>query len=66
MPTYSVVGKVYASKYLGEFEADSPEDAVEKALASDAAAVCLCHQCSDQAEDAEISDAIAELVEKPK
>jgi hypothetical protein len=33
---YRVVGKVYASKYLGEFEANSPEEAVELALASDA------------------------------
>lgn len=62
MQKYRVVGKVYASKYLGEFEANSPEEAVELALASDAASVCLCHQCSDQAEDAQIEDGIAEPV----
>ena len=48
MQKYRVVGKVYASKYLGEFEANSPEEAVDLALNSDAASVCLCHQCSDQ------------------
>jgi hypothetical protein len=53
MPRYRVVGKVAGSKYLGEFEADSPDEAIEKALAENGM-VCLCHQCSSECEDAEV------------
>lgn len=62
MPKYNVVGKVYASKFLGVFEADTPEEAVEMALNSDSASICLCHQCADEAEDAQVEDAIASPV----
>jgi hypothetical protein len=34
MPKYSVVATVSGSKYLGEFEAATPEEAVEKADAA--------------------------------
>lgn len=58
MPRYRVSGTVTASKYLGEFEADSPEDAVDKALTSDAAYVSVCHQCAHDVEDPEIHEAL--------
>lgn len=60
MPKYYVVGTVIGSKYLGEFEADTPEEAVEKALASDKASVNLCHRCAGECENAEIDEAIAD------
>lgn len=67
MPLYRVSGTVTASKYLGEFEADSPEDAVEKALESEEAHVSVCHQCAHDVSDPEIHEAFAELIEdEPK
>lgn len=62
MQKYRVYGAVTGGKYLGEFEANSPEEATQKALDSDAANVSLCHQCCDQCEDPEIHDAQADLV----
>lgn len=49
MPRYRVYGRVIGSIYCGEFEADTPEEAVEKA--QDECGVSFCHQCSDQCED---------------
>jgi hypothetical protein len=66
MPRYHVVGKVSGSKYLGEFEADSPGEAIEKAIAKNGM-VCLCHRCSAECEDAEVDvdpDTGAELIEE--
>jgi hypothetical protein len=60
MPRYRVVGTVVGTKYLGEFTADTAEQAVEMALESGQAFVDLCHQCSDQCDNAEISRADAE------
>lgn len=57
---WSVVGVVKGSKYLGEFEAATAEEAVQMALESDAAWVSLCHQCSGECEDPEIDKAIAD------
>jgi hypothetical protein len=59
---WSVVGTVIGSKYLGEFEAATEEEAVEKALRR--AHVSLCHQCSDECSDAEVHEAHAELIEE--
>jgi hypothetical protein len=57
---YAVYGKVRASKFLGTFEAESAEKAIEMALNSDAAYVSVCHQCSRDIEDPEIDEATAE------
>ncbi|MFZ4506055.1 MAG: hypothetical protein ACOYNK_06870 [Microbacteriaceae bacterium] len=54
MPKYRIYGKVNASKYLGEFSADSVDDAIQKAYDSEECCVCLCHQCASDAENAEI------------
>lgn len=50
MPKYSVYGIVTASKYLGEFEAESEDEAKEMASESDNNHICLCHQCSSELE----------------
>lgn len=63
MPRYRVYGTVTASKYLGEFEADSEDEAVEAALNSAEAHVSLCHQCADEMDDPEVHEASAELIE---
>lgn len=44
--------RVVGGKWLGVFEADTPEEAIEKAMS--AVDVSVCHQCSSQIEDPEI------------
>lgn len=56
---FSVYGVVSAGKYLGDFEAETKEEAIKLALESEAASVSLCHQCAGECEDPEIHDAIA-------
>lgn len=51
---YQVFGKVTGSVYVGEFEANSPEEARELAEASDGASVSFCHYCSRKCEDPEV------------
>lgn len=52
-----VTGTVVGSIYLGEFEADTKEQAEEMALES--AHVGMCHQCSYLCEDPEVTSAEA-------
>jgi hypothetical protein len=58
VPQFRVYGVVSGSKYLGVFEAETKEEAIK--LATPEASVCLCHQCSEECEDAEIHEIIAE------
>lgn len=44
MPKYSIYASVVASKHIGEYEANSKEEAIEMAWKD--AHVSLCHQCS--------------------
>ena len=62
MPRYRCVGTVTGSKYLGVVEAPDPESAKAKALDLEGH-VSFCHQCSDECEDAEVTDVSVELVE---
>ena len=62
MPKYRVYGAVIGGKYLGEFEADNPEEAEQKALNSEGY-VSLCHQCARECEDAEIHEVTVEPIE---
>jgi hypothetical protein len=50
---YKVGGAVHASTFIGEFEADSPEQAIE--LAYETAGISVCHQCADTVEDPEVA-----------
>jgi len=54
---------VVGSKYLGEFEAETEEEAIEKGLESNAAHVSLCHQCSGECEDPTIEEGSAEILQ---
>lgn len=54
-------GTVIGRKYLGEVEADTMEEAIEKGWKL--CHVSLCHQCSDECEDAEIDEVFAEAIE---
>lgn len=64
MPKYRIYGKVVATKYIGEFEAESKEQAEEMAWSDNEACVSLCHQCSSEAEDPEIEELVIEEVEE--
>ena len=50
MKTYRVYGLWTASKLIGEFEANSEEEAIAMAEDSDEAYASLCHQCSREIE----------------
>jgi hypothetical protein len=57
---WRVYGAVFGTKYLGVFEAQTKEEAIEKALKSGEAHVSLCHQCAGEMSDPEIQSADAE------
>ena len=46
MPKYRVYGVMSVTKYFGEIEADSQDEAVEIAENSDENHASLCHRCS--------------------
>lgn len=57
MPKYRVYGVVIGSKLIGEYEAETPEQAKNMAADSDENYVSLCHQCAKEIDDAQVSDA---------
>lgn len=56
MTKYHISAIVQGSKFIGEFEADSKEEAIKMAWEHENAEVNLCHQCSDDCEDANIAE----------
>ena len=61
MPRYSVTGAVHASTYIGEYDANTPEEAIERAYRD--AGVSLCHECARDVSDPEVCELTAEDVE---
>ncbi len=61
MPKYRVYGKITASKYLGEYEADSADEAEEMAI-DEHGSITLCHQCSGECADPEIHECDVEEI----
>lgn len=55
---YHVYAKVVGTKYIGDYEADSEEQAEE--MAGKDAYVSLCHQCSSECESPEIDGFVIE------
>jgi len=53
MPKFKVYGQVTAGKYLGEYEAETPGEAADKAQ-DENGSVNLCFACEKEAENAEI------------
>ncbi len=51
MAKYKIYGNYVFSKYLGEFEANTKEEAIEKALYDAEDSIELCASCSNQFED---------------
>jgi hypothetical protein len=60
MAKYSVYGKVTGTKYVGEFEANSAEEAIQMAEESDNIYIFLCWQCAKEIDDPMIEEFIAE------
>lgn len=54
MKKWHLTGRVVGGKYLGEVEAKTRKEAIEKGW--EIAGVHLCHVCSSQVEDAEIDE----------
>lgn len=61
VPKFRVYGNIRSSKYIGEYEADTKEQAEE--MAWEDAHVSVCHQCSREVEDPDIDDLVVEEVE---
>ena len=62
MPRFRCYGKVCGTKYLGEFEAATREEAKELAYESEAADISFCHNC----EDTEVVEVFVEKVNNDK
>lgn len=58
MPKYSIYGVVAATKYIGEYEANSKEEAEEMAWQD--AHVSVCHQCANEVDGADITELVVE------
>lgn len=66
MPKFRVSATVVGSKYIGEFEAETEEEALELAANSDEAWLNICHRCSSECEDAQCTEFFAnKIVTKP-
>lgn len=60
MKRWNVYAAVHASAYLGEYEAETEDDAIEMAL--NEASVSVCHYCAKKIQDPEIGEATAEEI----
>jgi len=60
MTKYRVYGTVMGGKFLGEYEADTKEEAEE--MAWENADVSLCHQCSCECDDPQVTEITTEEV----
>lgn len=61
MPRYSVSGAVVGSTWIGEYDANTPEEAI--GLAYNDAGISLCHECARKVSDPEVLELTAEDVE---
>lgn len=63
MPKYNVYSMATASIFLGEFEAETEEQAIELAVKENPPHVSLCHQCSGEIEIGDFYQEEAEISE---
>ncbi len=63
MKNFRVVGTMVGSKYLGEIEAETAQEALDRAPAELDFGCNLCHHCSGQCEDGEIDHYGAEEID---
>lgn len=62
MPKYMIHATVVASKHIGEYEAETEEQAIE--MAWEDAYVSICHQCSGEVDEPKIDELHAEKVDQ--
>lgn len=62
LKTWNVYGVVTGSKYLGEYQAETKEEAEDMALRDNGGGVSLCHRCSTHIDDPAVESAEAEEV----
>jgi hypothetical protein len=62
MARWRVTGAVTGSQYMGEFEAETADAAIDKANIAKGGSFGVCHQCSDVIEDAEVTACDADLI----
>lgn len=60
MTKYRVHAGVHGGKYIGDFEADSPDGAITKADEAEALHVSVCWQCADEVGDPEVQTYVIE------
>lgn len=60
MKKWGCYGVVIGSKFLGTVEAETQEEAQEKAEQLESNYVSFCHHCSSQCEDAEVREIVVE------
>ena len=63
MPKFRISARVVGSKYIGEFEAATKEEAERMAEKSGEIHVSLCHQCAHECEDPECDELYIDEVE---
>jgi hypothetical protein len=60
MTKYRVYGVVTGTKYIGEFEADSKEEAEQMAWDSEKGYISICHQCAREIDEPTITEMVVE------
>ena len=60
MKKWNCYGQVVGSKYLGQVEAETSEEALEHAAELDSNSVSFCHHCSGECEDPEVREIVIE------
>ena len=60
---WNCFGRVVGSKYFGIVEAETEDEAQEKAEKLDSCYVSICHRCSEHIDDAQIDEIVVELDE---
>ena len=56
MPKYKIHGTITGTKYIGEVEAKNEKEAELKAWELEGCYVSVCHQCSKEIEDPEVTE----------
>ena len=62
MKKYNIYAKVVGGKYIGEVEANSEKEAIDKGWAHENCFVSLCHRCSEECDGGEVAELTAEPV----
>lgn len=60
MKKFHVYAVVTGSKYLGEVDAETKEEAIEKGENLKSVNISICHQCSSECENPEVTEITAE------